>query len=160
MPNRTPALVAAIVALVVATPAGARARAAAVHSNPSADSAAVAATVARFHRALENGDGAAAMALLAEDALIQESGDQETRAEYRAHHLSADIEFSRAVRPRQGPVRVRVRGDAAWASCTSATDGTFRGRAVRSAGAELMVLTREAGGWRIRAIHWSSHTRR
>lgn len=128
--------------------------------SPTADSTAVARTVERFHQALAAGDSSGALVLLAPDVVIQESGGEETRAEYRAHHLQADIEFARAVRSRQGPIRVRVRGDAAWASSTTTTVGEFRGRAIDSAGAELMVLTRERGGWRIAAIHWSSHARR
>lgn len=124
------------------------------------DSAAVAAVVNRFHGALESGDSATALALLAEDAVIQESGGVETRAEYRGHHLPGDIEFARAVRSERGPVRVRVRGDAAWATSTSTTQGEFRGRAINSAGAELMVLVRTPQGWRISAIHWSSRARR
>lgn len=124
-----------------------------------ADSAAAAAAVNRFHAALAAGDSAAALALLAPDAEVLESGDSETRAEYRAHHLPADIEFARAIRSERGPVRVRVRGDVAWATTTSTTRGTFRGRAIDSAGAELMVLVRTRAGWRIAAIHWSSHRR-
>jgi ketosteroid isomerase-like protein len=120
----------------------------------------VAQTVERYHRALAAADSGAALALLADDAVIQESGDEESRAQYRSHHLAADIEFARAVRSQRGPVRVRVRGDVAWATSTSTAQGEFRGRAVNSAGAEMMVLTRERGGWRIAAIHWSSRTRR
>lgn len=124
------------------------------------DSAAVAEVVHRFHGALESGDSATALSLLAEDAVIQESGGVETRSEYRGHHLPGDIEFARAVRSERGPVRVRVHGDAAWATSTSTTQGEFRGRAINSAGAELMVLVRTSQGWRIAAIHWSSRARR
>lgn len=124
------------------------------------DSADVAAVVERFHAALASADSAAALALLAEDVVVLESGGVETRAEYRAHHLPADIEFARAVTSQRGAVTVRVRGDAAWATATSTTQGEFRGRPVSSTGAELMVLSRERGDWRIRAIHWSSRTRR
>ncbi len=124
------------------------------------DSAAVAAVVERYHRALAGGDSAAALALLAPDAVIVESGGVETREEYRAHHLPADIQFARAVRSERGPARVVIVGDVAWVSSTSTTQGTYRERPIDSAGAELMVLTRESGGWTIRAIHWSSRTRR
>ena len=51
---------------------------------------------------------------------------------------------------------VVVRGDAAWVSSTSSTTGEYRGRQINSRGAELMVLSREPDGWKIRAIHWSS----
>lgn len=156
-----PALLLAA-AIVLLAPAALRAQGHA-HAHPqpaSGDSAAVAAAVHRYHAALAAGDSAAALALLAPDAVILESGGVESRAEYRSHHLSADIEFARAVRSEQGPVRVRVKGDVAWASSTSTSQGQFRGRAINSAGAELMVLVRTPQGWRIAAIHWSSRTRR
>jgi ketosteroid isomerase-like protein len=134
------------------------------HAGPArrapGDSADVAAVVARFHAALAAGDSAAVLALLADDVVIGESGGVETRSDYRGHHLPADIEFARAVPSQRGPVLVRVQGDVAWASGTSVTQGEFRGRPLNSAGAELMVLSREPAGWRIRAIHWSSRTRR
>lgn len=124
------------------------------------DSAAVAAVVERYHGALTSGDSAAALALLAPDALILESGGVETRAEYRSHHLPGDIQFARAVRSERGPLTVTVRGDVAWTVSTSTTQGEFRGRAINSAGAELMVLVRTPDGWKIGAIHWSSRSRR
>jgi uncharacterized protein (TIGR02246 family) len=120
------------------------------------DSAAVAAVVERFHHALAEGDSVAALGLLAEDAVIVESGGIESRQEYRSHHLPADIAFVRRVKGTRSPVRVKVRGDVAWATATSTARGTYRGRAVSSAGAELMVLTRAGAGWKISAIHWSS----
>ena len=125
----------------------------------SRDSAAVAAVVGGFHDALARGDSSAALALLAPDVRILESGGVETLADYRAHHLPADIEFARAVPATRGPLGVAVRGDVAWAVSTSETKGEFRARPVNSAGAELMVLTRTAGGWRSSAIHWSSRRR-
>lgn len=132
-------------------------------SASSSDSAAVARTVARFHDALASGDSTGALALLASDATILESGGVETRDEYRSHHLPGDIGFARAIKSTRGPARVVVRGDVAWLTGTSTTQGDYRGRAINSTGAELMVLTRDASaadGWRIAAIHWSSRTRR
>lgn len=126
----------------------------------SHDSADVAAVVERFHRALADADSAGALALLSDDVVILESGDVESRAEYRAHHLPADIAFARAVKSERSPVRVTRRGDVAWATATSTTTGRFHDRDVSSAGAELMVLTRAPDGWRISAIHWSSHKRK
>ncbi|HEX6133500.1 MAG TPA: nuclear transport factor 2 family protein [Longimicrobiales bacterium] len=120
------------------------------------DSAAVADVVLRYHGALAQGDSAAALALLLDDAVILESGGIETRQEYRSAHLRSDIAFARAVASERGPIRVTVRGDVAWAASTSTTKGRFRDRDVNSRGAELMVLTRTAAGWRIAAIHWSS----
>jgi ketosteroid isomerase-like protein len=124
------------------------------------DSAAVAAAVSAFHAALAAGYSAAALALLTDDALIVEAGETETREQYRAHHLPADIEFARSVETEQSPLRVRVSSDAAWVTSTSRSRGSFHGRAIDSEGAELMVLARSPAGWRIAAIHWSSHPRR
>jgi ketosteroid isomerase-like protein len=124
------------------------------------DSAAVAEVVERFHAALAAGDSTAALALLAPDVTILESGGAETLQEYRAHHLAGDIAFAQAVPRSRAPILVRVTGDAAWATSTGITQGEYRGRAVNSSSAELMVLTRTGGGWVIRAIHWSSRARR
>ena len=126
----------------------------------SADSAAVAAAVTAFHGALNSGDSARALALLAPDATILESGGVESRAEYRSHHLPADIEFAKAVASKRGPLVVTVSGSTAWTTNASTTEGEFRGRRINSTGAETMVLTKEPAGWLIRSIHWSSATRR
>ena len=126
----------------------------------TADSAHVVATVEAFHAALAGGDSAAALTLLAPDAIVLESGARETRDEYRAHHLPADIEFARTVESIAANMNVTIIGDVAWVSSSSTTRGTFRGRAVDATGAELMVLARSDSVWVIRAIHWSSRARR
>jgi len=124
------------------------------------DSAMVASVVSRYQQALESQDSTTALALLTADAVILESGGVETREEYRSHHLAADIAFAAAVKTVRKRERVVVRGDAAWVASTSTAQGEFRGRPINSAGAELMVLTRTAEGWKIAAIHWSSRNRR
>jgi ketosteroid isomerase-like protein len=134
------------------------ATAAAAQSAPD-DSTAAALAVAAYHDALARGDSTAALRLLAPDAVILEAGSRETLAEYRSHHLAADIEFARAVPSHRDPVQVTVAGDVAWAVSTSETRGSFNGRPVDSRGAELMLLTRTPSGWVIRAIHWSSRSR-
>lgn len=124
------------------------------------DSAAVAGTVRSFHEALARGDSVTALALLAGDAVILESGGRESRDEYRAHHLPGDMQFAAALPARRGPIRVVVVDDVAWATSSSETRGTWREREINSAGVELMVLTRIGTGWVIRAVHWSSRARR
>ncbi|MDP9348974.1 MAG: nuclear transport factor 2 family protein [Gemmatimonadota bacterium] len=89
-----------------------------------------------------------------------ESGGVETRAEYRGHHLPGDIAFAQAVPRQRSEIRVRVEGNAAWATSTSTVQGEFRGLQINSQGAELMVLRRTPEGWRIAAVHWSSRARR
>lgn len=116
-----------------------------------------AAVVDAFHAALRRGDTRAAAALLAEDALIFESGEAErSKAEYAAHHLGADAEFSKAV---SAAVTRRSGGAAgmfAWVSSEGRTTGTFKGKALDRLTTETMVLRHTGGGWKIEHIHWSS----
>lgn len=127
-------------------------------SDQGADSTAIIAVVESFHRALAKGDGPAAMALLAPDAMILESGEAQTREEYERAHLREDIEFARAVPGVRSAPTVRQEGPVAWTTMNSEAVGSFKGRAINSKGTELMVLTQTPAGWRIRAIHWSSHS--
>lgn len=128
-----------------------------VHAQtPTSDSVAAVAVVRAYHQALKIGDSAAAMRLLAPDSVILESGGRETREDYRAHHLQDDILFSQSVSTRISAEQTVVSGDVAWVSSTNVTHGMFEKRPINSSGAELMVLSRTARGWTIRAIHWSS----
>ena len=123
------------------------------------ESAEIIAVVDRFHAALVAGDSSTALQLIAEDAVMLEAGSVETKAEYGKNHLPADIEFESGVSTKRSPIRAIVRGDTAWATSTSEVSGTYQGRPVDFVGAESMVLSREPGGWHIRAIHWSSRAR-
>lgn len=123
------------------------------------DSAAAVAAVAQFRSALAAGDTVAVLSLLAPDVVILESGEIETRDEYRSHHLATDMAFAKALPGTRSPLRATVQGGVAWVSSTSTVKGTFRGRTIDSAGAELMVLTMTGTAWNIRAIHWSSRSR-
>jgi ketosteroid isomerase-like protein len=127
---------------------------------PTTDSAVVAGTVLAFHQALTRGDSLAALELLSPDAVVLEAGGVENRDQYRQHHLPSDIRFGQAVTVRRGPVRVVVEGSVAWTTSTWEASGSFQDRPINSTGAELVVLTRSSAGWRIRAIHWSSRSRR
>ena len=120
------------------------------------DSAAVVAAVDAYHAALESGDTAAVRSLLTDDAIVQEGGGIETRTEYFSHHLSADMAFAAAAPGERSVERVTVRGDVAWVASSSERSGTYRDRAIDMRGAELMVLRRVDGKWRIAVIHWSS----
>lgn len=126
----------------------------------ASDSVAVSAVREAFHRALSTGDSAMAMRLLAADVRILEAGGSQSREEYRAEHLAADIAYAQAVPSRTTSTRTTVVGDVAWVTSGSTTSGVFNGRPVNSLGIELMVLRRVADAdgprWVIEAIHWSS----
>jgi ketosteroid isomerase-like protein len=151
----------AIVALsmLLAHPAmaqgGASARRDAAHR---ADSTSALRSVEAFRGALASGDSTGALTFLSPDVIVLESGDVERHQDYRSHHLAADIAYAKSVPSTHALTGVQVVGDVAWIASTSTSQGQFNGRAVNSAGAELMVLSRARPGapWRIRAIHWSS----
>jgi ketosteroid isomerase-like protein len=121
------------------------------------DREAIATTVTAFHDALAKGNRNAALALLAPDVQILETGHRETRDEYEKRHLDSDIEFAKAVPSTRGALVVRQEGNVAWTTATGRSKGSLRGRNFDAENAELMVLVKTDDGWRIRAIHWSSH---
>ena len=75
----------------------------------------------------------------------------------RAGIFAADIAYASAVPGRQLTAVVRQVGDVAWITSTFKVQGKLKGKPVDSCAAETMVLSRNARGWRIRNVHWSSH---
>ena len=109
-----------------------------------------------YRAALAAGDRAAALALLAADAVVIENGKLESRAHYAAQHLAADIDCARQVKVERAKPRTVVEGQIAWVSSVTTVKGEFKGRPVNLVNAELMVLALHQGRSLIRAIHWSS----
>lgn len=125
----------------------------------AADSAAVVRVASRFHEILSTGDTTGINVLLGPDLRILEGGAVENRQEYLSHHLSADIEFAKAVKEKRTSFSYWCEGNVAWLVSTSTSTGKFGGRDINSAGAELLILSRTWKGWQIRAVHWSSARR-
>jgi uncharacterized protein (TIGR02246 family) len=123
------------------------------------DTSAIRAVVDSYHEALESGDREAAMELLSPDVMVLEGGHLETAGEYLSHHLQADMAFSAAVTNQREVAQTHVEANVGWVISTSSSKGEFHGRQIDAAGVELMILHKEDGKWRIRAIHWSSRNR-
>ena len=144
-----------LLAIIVA--GGQQAQAAQPRRAQAAVAATPVGTVAAFHSALATGNKRAALALLAEDVLIFESGGVErSRVEYARHHLEADAAFSAAV---QRKLVSRTHGEKAgnaWVMSVETVSGSYRGRAVSNRSLETMLLRRIDGSWRITHVHWSS----
>jgi ketosteroid isomerase-like protein len=119
----------------------------------------VTAVVESFYGAMKAGDRAAVMRAIAPDAVFLEGGNLETREQYEANHLPADIQFEQQVAGKRGPMRVTFEGDTAWVIATTEYEGKFDGTPVNFISAQLVVLTRETGDWLIRSAHWSSRRR-
>ena len=127
----------------------------------SASARGAAATVDAFHAALHRGDTRAAAALLADDALIFEAGGAErSKAEYAAHHLPADAEFTRSVSSVVTRRAANSSGTLAWVASEGRTTGTYKAKALDLLTTETMLLRRTGSGWKIVHIHWSSAAKR
>ena len=108
-----------------------------------------------FYGGITAGDTGAVMQLIAPDAVFVESGKIETRAEYEANHLPADIDFESKVKAKRGPLRVTSDSrDTAWVISTAEYD---EGNPEKYINTQLMILTHDTGDWRIRSISWSSN---
>jgi ketosteroid isomerase-like protein len=129
------------------------------NSRASSVDEAVRDVVTRYHDALAAMDSVSARALLADDVVVLENGYLETAEEYLSHHLPSDMAFASAVPSERGSIQVTVLGDVAWTISIAQSVGEYKGRNVDSVIAELMVLSRAEGEWKIRAIHWSSRRR-
>ena len=113
-----------------------------------------------FHKALVAGDSTTALSYLADDVAILESGGIENKHHYRSGHISGDMRFAKAVPRQRGEMTVTIIGDVAWAYSTSVAQGKMGESEINSQGAELVVLVKENGDWKIKAIHWSSRKRK
>jgi ketosteroid isomerase-like protein len=123
------------------------------------DSAAAVAAVDQFHAALAAGESARAVSSLGDDLYVMEAGTIETRADYLAHHLGADMKASLGSKGERTVLKVTIIGDAAYVIAKTVTPPAAAG-GPPSESAELMVLSRTLGTWKIRAVHWSSRRRR
>jgi ketosteroid isomerase-like protein len=123
----------------------------------SSDAQEAAKTVDAFHAALAKGDGMAAAVLLADDALIYESGYVErSKDEYASHHAGADAAYAAAVPSKLTSRSGVADGGLAWIASESRTTGKYKDKPVDRVTTETMLLRRTADGWRIVHIHWSS----
>lgn len=110
-----------------------------------------------FHKALADDNSGQALALLADDVLIYESGGAETsKAEYASHHLDADMAFLKGVKQSVSARSAQASGDVAWVTSQGETTGTYKDKTIDSASTETMILRRSDGQWKIVHIHWSS----
>jgi ketosteroid isomerase-like protein len=161
MMNRQQRMGIAAAALVAMAPSAVSARGPQSQATAAAplDAAArePAAVVDAFHAALGRGDVAQALARMADDAIIFESGGAErSKAEYAAHHAPADAAYAQAVPGRTLRRTGRVVGDTALILSEGRMTGTYKGRPVDRLSKETMLLLRAGGTWRIAHIHWSS----
>jgi|CXWL01.2.fsa_nt_gi ketosteroid isomerase-like protein len=115
------------------------------------------ASLAAFHAALARGDKEAALALLASNVAIYESGYVEaSREEYAHHHLGGDIAFAKTSTRKVLRHSEKMEGNTAIIWEETETTGTAGGKPVHSFGNETAVLEKTGDRWVITHVHWSS----
>ena len=114
--------------------------------------------MAAFRAAMKSGDAALVKRWLAPEVLIYEGGAAErSRDEYAAHHLGADMAFLKKSRVEILKQSSGSSDDAAWVTTESRIRGeSSKGKPIDLASTETALLKRNAEGWRIVHLHWSS----
>lgn len=114
-------------------------------------------TVNQFRAALQDGDIATVLELLAPDVLIYEAGQEETSRDiYAAQHLKADIAHLAKVYVDTLSQSSRADETLAWVTTRSRFVSREPDSRPPAVGTETIALRRSARGWQIVHVHWSS----
>jgi ketosteroid isomerase-like protein len=115
------------------------------------------ATVNQFRDALQDGNIAQALSVLAPDVLIYEAGaEQVSREAYVAQHLKADIAQLAKVYVDTLSQAGHSDENSAWVTTRSRWVAREADPRPPATVTEPIVLNRSPQGWRIAHIHWSS----
>ena len=109
-----------------------------------------------FQAALQRGDRAAVLALLAPDVRISEGGHTQTRDEYAAGHLGEDIAFLKAARVTPVSLGSMPMGDTAMVGSESDIRATAKGKPAMLRSREMLDLRKDGGSWKIVSVRWQT----
>lgn len=112
-----------------------------------------------FYESLAAGDSSAVASMLAEDVLIAEGGNVQTRLEYLSGHFHGDAAFLGAMERESLSFSARLSGETATVVSTSRLSGMRGEREIDMISVETAVLVRIGDSWQISSIHWSSGRR-
>jgi ketosteroid isomerase-like protein len=113
--------------------------------------------VGEYHAAVASGNTVKALSLLGPAVRIFESGyAEESKDEYAAHHLPADIAFAKATNHKVLKSSERIAGDMAVVMQETDTQGSYKGAGIHLIGTETAVLEKTGEGWIVTHFHWSS----
>jgi ketosteroid isomerase-like protein len=113
--------------------------------------------VGEYHAAVASGNTGKALSLLSPDVQIFESGYvEQSKEEYAAHHLPADIAFAKTAKRKVLKSSERVLGDLAVVMQETDTQGMHKGAPVHVIGTETAVLEKKDDDWLVVHFHWSS----
>ena len=114
------------------------------------------ATAKAFHAALQKGDRAAVLALLAPEVVVSEEGESQSREQYAAGHLGADIEFLKSASIKPVSVGSMPMGNTAMVGSRSEIRTNTNGKAMAMLSSEMLTMKKTPNGWRITRIEWAS----
>ena len=117
-----------------------------------------------YFEAMEQKDLDAAEALFAEPSSIFESGGVEGGWEnYRAHHIGAELDAFTTFKTSLGKAEEELSADRSMAMVAWPIEYHIvlnDGREIDSKGTVTFVLLHQAGGFKIRHMHWSSRPKK
>ena len=70
--------------------------------------------------------------------------------------MHADMAFLKAVESTLLEHQVFTQGDIAFSIARSSTEGSYKGKEIKSIGMETITLKNTDNGWKITHIHWSN----
>lgn len=122
------------------------------------DAATPTAAVDGFHQALQLGDTAAAISLLARDLVVYEFGVVDPTLEaYAFRHLPMDMDMAAATEWVLVERQVGGEGDSRWVVSTYRVSGyDAAGAAIDYTVMESAFVVRTGGAFRIAHLHWST----
>jgi hypothetical protein len=109
-----------------------------------------------LHTALQHGDRAKVLALLAPNAQISEGGETQNAKEYAAHHLGEDIAFLKDAKITPVSLGSMSMGDTAMVGSVSDIQTTIKGKPATLRSTELLNLKKDGKDWKIVSIQWQS----
>ncbi|KRE87503.1 cytochrome C [Rhodanobacter sp. Soil772] len=109
-----------------------------------------------FQAALQRGDRAAVLALLAPDVSISEGGQTQTRDDYASGHLGEDIAFLKTARITPVSLGSMPMGDTAMVGSESDMQATVKGKPATLRSREMLNLRKDGDSWKIVSIQWQT----
>ncbi|MCE5232285.1 MAG: c-type cytochrome [Mizugakiibacter sp.] len=109
-----------------------------------------------FHTALQHGDRAAVLALLAPNAAISEGGHTQTRDDYANGHLGEDIAFLKDAQITPVSLGSMPMGDTAMVGSESDIQAMVKGKPTTLRSRELLNLEQDGKDWKIVSVQWQT----
>ena len=109
-----------------------------------------------FHEALQHGDRAGVLALLAANATISEGGRTQTRDDYDNGHLGEDIAFLKNAKITPVSLGSMPMGGTAMVGSESDIQTTLKGKPTTLRSREVLSLQKDGKNWKIVSIQWQS----